>query len=146
MRRPALLLACVLGAPLAWADGATPVGLWQNLDDASGKPKALIRITDQHGALSGRIEKLYRAPGEDPSPRCDQCEGANKDQPVLGMVIMSGLRKSGDDYSGGQILDPDNGKLYKSKLSLSDDGKRLTVRGYIGMPLLGRSQVWLRQE
>ena len=133
-------------ASLATAQEATPVGLWKNIDDVSGKPKALIRITDNKGELRGQIEKLFPAPGADPNPRCGLCQGANKDVPVIGMVFMSGLRKSGDEYTGGEILDPDNGKVYRSKMTLVDGGKKLNVRGYIGMPMLGRSQVWVRQE
>ena len=102
--------------------------------------------TDNKGALEGRLEKLFRAPGSDQNPKCDKCEGALKDQPVQGMVFMSGLRKDGDEYSGGEILDPDNGKVYKSKIKLIDGGKKLSVRGYIGMPMFGRSQVWVREE
>jgi len=134
-------------APLhAWADGASPVGLWKNLDDASGKPRALIRVTEANGKLQGRIEKVFPAAGEDPNPKCDKCEGALKNAPVLGLVILSGLTKDGDDYVGGQILDPDNGKVYRSQLRLIQNGQQLSVRGYIGVPMLGRSQTWLRQE
>ena len=135
-----------MALPAAWADDASPVGLWKNIDDVSGKPKALIRISETKGELQGRIEKLYLAPDVPQDPRCTPCQGVNKDQPVLGMVILFGLKKDGDAYSGGQILDPNNGNLYKSKLTVLDGGKQLNVRGYIGMPLLGRSQVWLRQE
>lgn len=142
----AALLAVAIAQPAAWADDTSPVGLWKNVDDITGKPKAMIRITEEHGALVGRIEKLFRAPDMDQNPKCDKCEGANKDQPVIGMVFMSGLKKDGSDYSGGEILDPDNGKVYKSKVTLIDGGKKLNVRGYIGVPMFGRSQVWLRQE
>jgi uncharacterized protein (DUF2147 family) len=142
----AFALAALLTLPAAWADDASPVGLWKNIDDVSGKPKALIRISDNKGALEGRIEKLYRPADQDQNPKCDRCEGVNKDQPIIGMVFMSGLTKSGDEYTGGQILDPDNGKVYKSKLTLVDGGKKLNVRGYIGVPMLGRSQVWVREQ
>ncbi len=142
----AIVITAVMSMSSAWADDTSPVGLWKNVDDVTGKPKALIRITEEHGALVGRIEKLFRAADMDQNPKCDKCEGANKDQPVIGMIFMWGLKKAGADYSGGEILDPDNGKVYKSKISLIDGGKRLDVRGYLGMPMFGRSQVWLRQE
>lgn len=141
----ATLAAVVAGSP-AWADDTSPVGLWKNIDDVSGKPKALIRITESNGELQGRIEKLFRSPDQDQNPKCDKCEDARKDQPIIGMVFMSGLKKDGDEYAGGEILDPDNGKVYKSKMHLTDAGKKLSVRGYIGIPMLGRSQVWVRQE
>ena len=141
----ALFAAMLVSAP-ALADDASPVGLWKNIDDVSGKPKALIRITETNGELQGRLEKLFLAPGAEQAPKCDKCEGARKDQPVLGMVFMSGLKKDGDEYNGGEILDPDNGKVYKSKLKVIDGGKKLNVRGYVGVPMFGRSQVWVREQ
>lgn len=143
----ALLAAALCAAALpALAQDATPVGLWKNIDDVSGKPKALIRITEENGVLQGKIEKLFRAPSEDQNPVCDKCTDTRKDQPILGMVIVSGLKKDGSEYNGGEILDPNNGKVYRSKMKMADGGKKLEVRGYIGVPLLGRSQTWLRQE
>lgn len=131
---------------LAQAEEGVPSGLWKNVDDVSGKPRALIRITEVNGVLQGRIEKVFPGPAEDPNPQCDKCEGANKGAPVIGLTILSGLQKDGDQYSGGEILDPDNGKVYRSKVHLLEGGKKLSVRGYIGVPVLGRSQTWIRQE
>jgi uncharacterized protein (DUF2147 family) len=141
-----LAAALAMSSAAAWADDASPVGLWKNIDDVSGKPKALIRITESNGVLQGKLEKLFRAPEQDQNPVCDKCEGVNKDKPILGLMFMWGLKKDGDEYNGGEILDPDNGKVYRSKMQLVDGGKKLKVRGYIGMPMLGRSQTWLRQE
>jgi uncharacterized protein (DUF2147 family) len=146
MKFLALLAAAALSIFPAFADNTSPVGLWKNIDDVSGKPKALIRITETNGVLQGKIEQLFREPNEDPAPKCDKCDDARKDQPVLGMTILSGLKKDGDEYAGGEILDPNNGKVYKSKMHLTEGGKKLSVRGYIGVPMLGRSQVWVRQE
>lgn len=140
------LLAALAATPLAMAQDGSPVGLWKTIDDASGKPSALIRITEQQGELQGKIEKLFRAPNEDQNPKCVQCTDARKDQPIVGMTIVSGLKKTGDDYTGGEILDPKNGKVYKSKLTVREGGKKVEVRGFVGMPMFGRSQVWLRQE
>ena len=143
----ASLLAFASAAPgLAIAQDASPVGLWKNIDNATGKPKALIRITENKGEVRGQIEKLFLAAGDNPNPRCDKCQGANKDQPVLGMVFMSGLRKKGEEYSGGEILDPDSGKVYRSKLMLVEGGKKINVRGYVGVPMFGHSQTWVRQD
>jgi uncharacterized protein (DUF2147 family) len=140
------LIAAVLAAPLAWAQDSSPVGLWKTIDDSTGKPTALIRITEHQGELQGKIEKLFREPSEDQNPKCVACQDARKNQPIVGMTIVSGLKKTGDEYSGGEILDPKNGKVYKSKLTVRDGGKKVEVRGYVGMPMFGRSQVWLRQE
>lgn len=142
----ALTLAAALMSSAASADNASPVGLWKNINDVSGKPRALIRITESNGTLQGRIEKAFPGPNEDRNPKCEKCEGALKNAPVVGLVIMTGLKKDGDEYAGGQILDPDNGKVYSSKIHLTDGGKKLSVRGYIGVSLLGRSQTWIRQE
>ena len=141
-----LAAALALSSAAAWADDASPVGLWKNIDDVSGKPKALIRITENNGVLQGKLEKLFRAPDQEQNPKCDKCEGVNKDQPILGLMFMWGLKKDGNEYTGGEILDPDNGKVYKSKMQLVENGKKLQVRGYIGMPMFGRSQTWVRQD
>jgi uncharacterized protein (DUF2147 family) len=146
LKTASALLATLLVSLPVWAQEASPVGLWKNIDDVSGKPKALIRITETNGQLQGRLEKLFLPADAEQSPKCDKCDGARKDQPILGMVFMSGLKKEGDEYSGGEILDPDNGKVYKSKLKLTDGGKKLNVRGYVGVPMFGRSQVWVREQ
>lgn len=140
------LIVLAMSALHAWADDTSPVGLWKSIDDNTGKAKSLIRISESDGQLNGTVEKLFRAPGEEQNPKCDKCSDARKDQPIIGMTILSGLKKNGNEYSGGEILDPVNGKLYKSKLSVVDNGKKLQVRGYIGAPLFGRTQVWVREE
>lgn len=148
MKLVAIATAAVLlsMAPAFASDLTSPVGLWQSIDDATGKPKALIRITETGDVLQGQIEKLFREASEEQNPLCVQCEGANKDQPITGMVILWGLKKDGDEYTGGEILDPAKGKTYKSKMHLTDGGTKLSVRGYVGAPMLGRTQTWLRQH
>lgn len=146
--KKALLLTLLLSlgtAPLAFAQ-ESPSGLWKSIDDKTGKPKALIRIAETGGELSGKIEKLFLEAHEEKDPKCDKCEGVNKNQPILGMTILFGLKKDGDEYNGGKILDPANGKLYSSKLALIDNNKKLNVRGYIGVPFMGRTQTWLREQ
>ncbi|MBQ5949808.1 DUF2147 domain-containing protein [Massilia sp. ST3] len=140
------LIAALLAMPAAWAQNASPVGTWKTIDDETGKPKALVRITEEQGVLTGRIEKLFRPANEDQNPKCVKCEGALKDQPMIGLTILSGLKKDGNEYTGGEILDPAKGKTYKSKASLKDGGSKLEVRGYIGAPMFGRSQTWVREQ
>lgn len=125
----------------------TPTGAWKAFDEATGKPGAIVRIVESNGALSGKIEKLFVEPGEEQNPKCMTCTDVRKGQPLLGMVILSGFRREGNTlvWSGGEILDPDTGKIYKSKATLVDNGRRLDVRGYIGVSLLGRTQTWLRE-
>ena len=142
----ATLIAAVLAAPAAWAQNNSPVGLWKTIDDSTGKPRSLVRITENNGVVSGKIEKLIREPSEDQNPVCDKCDGELKGKPVLGMTILNGLQKDGDSYSGGTVLDPHNGKTYKAKITLKDDGKKLEMRGYIGAPLFGRTQTWIREQ
>lgn len=139
-------LAAMLLCAQAWGDTASPVGLWKTIDDNTGKPTALIRISETGGELNGKIEKLFRAAGEPTDPVCDKCEGTRRDQPIVGMTILSGMKPEGDEFSGGQILDPGNGKTYRSKMRLVDGGKKLDVRGYIGMPTFGRTQTWIREQ
>ncbi|GIX24193.1 MULTISPECIES: DUF2147 domain-containing protein [Caldimonas] len=127
---------------------ASPVGLWKTIDDASKKEKSLVRITEQGGVLSGRIEKLLD-PQSKPDAVCDKCSDERKGQPIVGLTIIRNVRQNADDASvwdGGDILDPNNGKVYRVRLKPVDGGKTLEVRGYIGAPLLGRTQIWQRVE
>lgn len=142
----AITLTTALTCSIARADDTSPVGLWKNIDDVSGKSRALIRITETNGTLQGTVEQVFPAPSEDQNPKCVKCEGALKNAPIVGLQILSGLKKDGDDYADGQILDPESGELYRSKLHLLDGGRKLNVRGYIGISLLGRSQTWIRQQ
>jgi len=138
-----LATALFAGAALAQS---TPVGLWKTIDDETGKAKSFVRIVDAGGTLVGRIEKLIDPPKA--NPVCDACTDARKGQPILGMTILEGVTKLADEsaWDGGSILDPNNGKTYKVRLTPKDGGKALDVRGYIGMPLLGRTQTWQRAE
>lgn len=137
------LLLCASAALAQATAEATPVGDWKTIDDKSGQPKALIRILEKDGALSGRIVELY-SPSR-PDPVCDKCEGARKDQPITGMEILWGARKDGERWTGGHILDPETGTVYRLELRLGEDGNQLKARGYVGVSLLGRTQEWQRQ-
>ena len=139
---PSLLLAA---AALAGEGAATPVGTWRVIGDRSGEAEALVRVSERDGQLEGRIIAVYPRPGVDPEALCERCPGERRNQPVQGMSILTGMRRDGDGYSGGEILDPDSGNLYRCTLTLSPDNSKLQVRGYIGIPLLGRTQTWLRQ-
>ncbi len=131
----------------AFAESGSALGLWKTIDDRTGKPRSLVRITEVNGKLQGKIEQiLFRPDEQDHNPLCKECNGALHNQPIIGMTILSGLSQDGDEYNGGQILDPKNGKTYRCKLALKDQGAKLDVRGYIGISLLGRTQTWLRQE
>lgn len=142
-----ILAGLVLAACSAMACAqSSPAGLWRTIDDETKTEKSMVRITDSGGVFTGKIEKLSDPTKQDAT--CDKCSDARKDQKVIGMVIIQGVRKTeGEDrYDGGEILDPNNGKAYKVRMSLKDGGKTLEVRGYIGAPMLGRTQVWQRVE
>jgi uncharacterized protein (DUF2147 family) len=141
-----LVVLTLLSPSVYGADHSSPVGLWKTIDDNSGKPGGLVRIALVDGQYQGKIEKIFPDPAEDPNPKCDKCQGVRHNQPVIGLTFMWGLTKQGDEYQGGEILDPKTGKVYRAKLKLEDGGKKLNVRGFIGFSLLGRTQVWYREE
>ncbi len=132
-------------ASFAMAAGS-PAGTWRSIDDKTKQERSIIRITEENGELKGMVEKIFDEPGDDPAHLCKECKDERKDKPIVGMTILWGLKKDGDAWTGGEILDPKNGKVYSCKVTLSEDGKTLNVRGFIGISLIGRSQVWLRQE
>ena len=138
-----LLLAAAAGT--AWAQ-ATPAGLWKTIDDDTKAEKSLVRITDAGGVYTGKVEKIL---SDKPDAKCTECTDARKDQPVQGMVILRDIKQDASDkalWVGGDILDPNNGKVYKVRIKPVDGGKKLEVRGYIGAPMLGRTQTWIRVE
>ena len=123
----------------------TPVGLWKTIDDDGKTEKSLVRITEKGGVLSGVVEKIFDAAKQD--SKCDQCSDERKDKLVLGMTIIRNVRQDADDkglWIGGEILDPNNGKTYKTRLKPVEGGKTLEMRGYIGF--IYRTQVWHRVE
>jgi len=140
----ATLLAGLAGG--AWAQ-ATPVGLWKTIDDETKKEKSLVRITEADGVLTGKIEKLLD-PEAKADAKCDKCSDERKDQPVVGLPIIRNVKKEKDEerWSGGDILDPNKGKVYRVRMTPTEGGKKLEVRGYFGSPIIGRTQVWQRVE
>lgn len=138
----ALLLGCSF-ASVAIAEALSPVGTWKTIDDDTHQARAIVEIDEHDGVLSGRIVKLFRKPDEDQNPHCKKCEGDRHEQPVIGMMIITNMHRDGDVWDGGEILDPEEGKTYRCKLHVGDDGN-LEVRGFIGISLLGRTQVWER--
>ena len=146
IKQAALAGVLLASAVTAMAQADSPVGTWQTIDDHTGQPKALVQIAqDGSGSLNGKVIKGLGA-NDQPDRRCTACTDARKDQLILGMTIISDMKKDGDGWDHGQILDPENGKLYRCKMHLEDGGNKLVVRGYIGVSLLGRSQTWVRQQ
>ena len=139
------LLAAVLPQPAGSADLQSPIGRWKTIDDETNAERSIVEITLVGDELQGRILKIFYRPDEKPDPVCEACEGDRKNQPIVGMTFLWGLKRDGEDWAGGAILDPKNGKIYNAKASLADGGQKLRVRGFIGTPLLGRTQIWIRE-
>ena len=136
-----LLIVALLLFQLSFSQ--TVFGKWKTIDDITGKEKGIVEIYEKGGKVYGRIIEIFDS--EHRYRKCEKCDGEDKNKPYLGLVIIKGLSKDGDIYDGGKILDPKIGKLYRCKITL--DGKeKLIVRGYIGIPLFGRSQTWIRQK
>ena len=149
MQKTLIGTACSIALAMAgsaWAQ-STPVGLWKTIDDKTKSERALVRISESSGVFSGRIEKLLAADAKQDGV-CDKCEDDRKDKPVVGMEIVRGVKKADSDntWDGGTILDSTEGKVYKVRMQPADGGKKLEVRGYIGLPMLGRTQTWIRVE
>lgn len=125
---------------------ASPVGYWRTIDDKTGEAKAIVSITERNGELSGKVVRLLNREGEEPNPTCDECPGERKGRPVKGMTILWGLTKEGDEWSDGTILDPSTGDTYDATVEVTEEGRELDVRGYIGFSFIGRTQTWERTE
>jgi uncharacterized protein (DUF2147 family) len=117
--------------------------VWRTIDDITHKPRALVRIFQRNDELFGKIEASLD-PAE-AKEKCERCSDDRHNKPVIGMIVMRNMKKHGGEYSGGDILDPDTGQIYKCRFTMEDGGRKLVVRGYILMPLLGRSQTWWRE-
>ncbi len=138
-------LSLALLASVAHAQ-ATPAGVWKTIDDETKKEKSLIRLTDSGGVITGKLEK-FLDPDTKADVVCDKCTDDRKDKPIMGMTLVRNAKQAADNkevWEGGDILDPNNGKVYKLRLKPLDGGKTMEVRGYIG-PFF-RNQTWIRVE
>ncbi|WP_168169275.1 DUF2147 domain-containing protein [Kushneria phosphatilytica] len=121
-------------------------GLWE-ADSSHGHPEALVRIEGYHGHYTGTVVRLLKS-GTDPDKRCSECSGPRHNQPIVGMEIIWNLEDGNEagHYRNGKILDPDSGKIYDFKATVSPDGQTLSGRGFIGLSLLGKTQTWQRRD
>ena len=140
-----LLLTVSFVFTLALFAQGSPIGYWKTIDDETNKPKSIVQIYEVDGKLHAKVIKLFREPDEDQDPHCDKCKGDKKGVRVIGMEMMWGLEKDDDEWDGGKILDPKNGKEYSCYITLEDENT-LKVRGFIGFSLIGRTQYWYRAE
>lgn len=133
----------------ASASPTTLEGIWQQIDDKTGSPKAIIEIRQEsNGTYAGKIIKVTPRPGYTPQKNCNNCPAPYKDQPILGMDVITGLKQveGTNNYEKGRVIDPLAGKVYDARIRVNNTGKRLTLRGFVGVSALGRSQTWIRQE
>ena len=117
------------------------IGRWKTVDDETGKEKGVVEIYEKNGKVFGKIVEILEV--EHRYKKCILCEGDDKNKPILGLTFIKGLTKDGNEYNGGKVLDPKNGKLYKCYITLVGKDK-LKIRGYIGLSLFGRTQYWYR--
>lgn len=142
MKRWILGVLVVMGCvSMAWADSFI-VGHWVTMDEKTGAKRAVVRLVMKDGELQGSIDTIYPTPGD--TGICSLCPGQFKDKPTKGLTFIWGLKQTDPKtWEGGEILDPKTGKIYRAKMTVKGD--HLYVRGYVGIALLGRTQVWVRE-
>lgn len=121
--------------------GPSVLGKWKTIDDESGKAISIVEIYENNGKIYGKVADILIP--KDKNKVCINCSGSDKNKPILGLVVIKGLTKEGDEYTNGKILDPKHGKLYKCYITCEGPDK-LKVRGYIGVSIIGRTQYWHR--
>lgn len=140
----AMLLGWVTAAVAATPDANQPTaaGLWEQ--SMNGRVGAWFFIFEQDDVYYGAMVKMFPRPGDDPNPICTACQGDQKNQPSLGLIMIKGMQRNGRMYQNGTILDPRDGNVYNAQMEVTSDGQKLRLRGYVGVPLFGATQVWKR--
>lgn len=140
----AMLVWSLWAIPCRAAD--SPEGVWKTIDDRRGTERSLVRIWREGDELRGKVEHVFPRVGQPAHPLCELCPGEKKNKPVEGLEILWGFRQRDGEWTGGRVLDPEEGKIYKGTIRLIEGGRKLVVRGYVGISMFGRSQTWVRME
>ncbi len=138
------LVACAVGAtcmPVFAAD-LSPAGVWRTMNDKTGKVRGTVLVYEEKGEFFAKVNSAVDP--KEAADICDLCPGELKNRPVIGLVIMRGMKRVGAEYGGGEVLDPDTGSIYRGKFKITDSGTKMVLRGFVGISLLGRSQTWQR--
>ncbi len=141
-----LLILTAFCSQFLFAASNDVVGKWRTIDDETQKPKSIVEISNNGDVFEGKVVQIFKSEGEDQNPKCTKCKGVLKDQPVIGLKVLSEMKRRKSDWGDGKIVDPNNGKSYDVKMELTEGGAKLKVRGFIGFSLLGRTQTWERVE